>query len=48
MAPGTKGADGRMKIAAFTGKIKDFRLYLLAMRTWAEWQGEKKKKEGAA
>lgn len=27
-----------MRIAAFAGKVKDFRLYLIAMRTWLAWE----------
>lgn len=27
-----------MRIAAFSGKVKDFRLYLLALRTWLNFE----------
>jgi hypothetical protein len=37
-----------MRIAAFTGKNKDFRLYLIAMKTWALWEkaGARKERRG--
>lgn len=38
MASSAEGADGCMRIAAFVGKVKDFRLYLIAMRTWLAWE----------
>jgi len=34
-----------MRIAAFAGKIKDFRLYLLAMKTWMAWEKAGARKE---
>ncbi len=34
-------------IAAFSGKNADFRLYLLAMRTWLEWEAAATAKKAA-
>lgn len=38
----------KMRKAAFAGKVKDFRLYLLAMKTWALWEkaGARKERRG--
>lgn len=34
-----------MRKAAFAGKVKDFRLYLLAVKTWALWEKARVRKE---
>lgn len=33
-------------IAAFAGRVKDFRLYLAAMRTWLVWETAGAKRSG--
>jgi hypothetical protein len=38
----------KIGIASFAGKNKDFKLYLLAMRTWLEYDKQQALKEAAS